>query len=154
MYARALLVSIPPVEKLLTKFYAERIVAFSSTIWSYENLESSKIEREFFERFKSLELTSHVVLHTIIPQRASILREGVVSTKRVEDCGDSLLASFRAKDRAAVGLAATPCYTPPMLALKSFQVMAKPPPEVRAQIAALSRNDPSRGGHLLHDTLI
>ncbi|MGH6696068.1 2'-5' RNA ligase family protein [Sphingopyxis sp.] len=32
--------------------------------------------------------------------------------------------------------------------------MAKPPPEVQAQIAALPRNDPSRGVDLLHVTLI
>ena len=32
--------------------------------------------------------------------------------------------------------------------------MAKPPPEVQAQIAALPRNDPSRGPNLLHVTLI
>ncbi len=33
-------------------------------------------------------------------------------------------------------------------------VMAKPPPEVQAAVAALPRNDPSRGPHLLHVTLI
>ena len=33
-------------------------------------------------------------------------------------------------------------------------VMAKPPPEVQAVIAALPRNDPGRGPDLLHVTLI
>jgi 2'-5' RNA ligase len=33
-------------------------------------------------------------------------------------------------------------------------VMAKPPPDVQAQIVALPRNDPSRGPHLLHVTLL
>lgn len=33
-------------------------------------------------------------------------------------------------------------------------VMAKPPPEARAQITALPRNDPSRGPELLHVTLL
>jgi 2'-5' RNA ligase len=33
-------------------------------------------------------------------------------------------------------------------------VMAKPPPEAQAQIAALPRNDPSRGPDLLHVTLL
>jgi len=33
-------------------------------------------------------------------------------------------------------------------------VMAKPPPEVQARIVALPRNDPARGPHLLHVTLI
>jgi hypothetical protein len=32
--------------------------------------------------------------------------------------------------------------------------MAKPPPEVQAQIVALPRNDPGRGPDLLHVTLI
>lgn len=32
--------------------------------------------------------------------------------------------------------------------------MAKPPPEVRAQIVALPRNDPGRGPELLHVTLM
>lgn len=41
-----------------------------------------------------------------------------------------------------------------MRARNSFYVMAKPPPEVQAQIAALPRNDPSRGVHLLHVALI
>ena len=33
-------------------------------------------------------------------------------------------------------------------------VMAKPPPDVRARIAALPRNDPARGAELLHVTLM
>ena len=33
-------------------------------------------------------------------------------------------------------------------------IMAKPPPDVQAQIVALPRNDPGRGPHLLHVTLI
>lgn len=33
-------------------------------------------------------------------------------------------------------------------------IMAKPPPAQQAQITALSRNDPSRGPHLLHVTLV
>jgi len=33
-------------------------------------------------------------------------------------------------------------------------IMAKPPPEVQAQIAALPRNDRGRGPHLLHVTLL
>lgn len=33
-------------------------------------------------------------------------------------------------------------------------IMAKPPPDIQAQITALPRNDPSRGPHLLHVTLI
>lgn len=33
-------------------------------------------------------------------------------------------------------------------------IMAKPPPEVQAQIVALPRNDPGRGPELLHATLI
>ena len=33
-------------------------------------------------------------------------------------------------------------------------VMAKPPPEAQAAIAALPRNDPGRGAHLLHVTLL
>lgn len=41
-----------------------------------------------------------------------------------------------------------------MRARNPLYVMAKPPPEVQAQIAALPRNDPSRGPHLLHVTLI
>lgn len=41
-----------------------------------------------------------------------------------------------------------------MRARNPLYVMAKPPPEVQAQIAALPRNDPSRGVHLLHVTLI
>lgn len=41
-----------------------------------------------------------------------------------------------------------------MRARNPLYVMAKPPPDVQAQIAALPRNDPSRGNHLLHVTLI
>ena len=41
-----------------------------------------------------------------------------------------------------------------MRARNPLYVMAKPPPEVQAAIAALPRNDPSRGPHLLHVTLI
>ncbi|WP_422059127.1 2'-5' RNA ligase family protein [Sphingopyxis sp.] len=41
-----------------------------------------------------------------------------------------------------------------MRARNPLYVMVKPPPEVQAQIAALPRNDPSRGPHLLHVTLI
>lgn len=41
-----------------------------------------------------------------------------------------------------------------MRARNPLYVMAKPPPEVQAQIAALPRNDPSRGADLLHVTLI
>jgi len=41
-----------------------------------------------------------------------------------------------------------------MRARNPLYIMAKPPPEVQAQIAALPRNDPSRGTHLLHVTLI
>ncbi|AJA10692.1 hypothetical protein SKP52_19115 [Sphingopyxis fribergensis] len=41
-----------------------------------------------------------------------------------------------------------------MRARNPLYVMAKPPPEVQAQIAALPRNDPSRGPDLLHVTLI
>ncbi len=41
-----------------------------------------------------------------------------------------------------------------MLHPNPLYVMAKPPPEVPAQIAALPRNEPSRGNHLLHVTLI
>jgi 2'-5' RNA ligase len=41
-----------------------------------------------------------------------------------------------------------------MRARNPLYVMAKPPPEVRAAIAALPRNDPGRGPHLLHVTLI
>ena len=41
-----------------------------------------------------------------------------------------------------------------MRARNPLYVMAKPPPEVQAQIAALPRNEPSRGPHLLHLTLI
>ncbi|SEH16736.1 2'-5' RNA ligase [Sphingopyxis sp. YR583] len=43
---------------------------------------------------------------------------------------------------------------PPMRARNPLYIMAKPPPEVQAQIAALPRNDPGRGPDLLHVTLI
>ena len=41
-----------------------------------------------------------------------------------------------------------------MRARHPLYVMAKPPPEVQAVIAALPRNDPGRGPDLLHVTLI
>ena len=41
-----------------------------------------------------------------------------------------------------------------MRARNPLYVMAKPPPEVQAQIVALPRNDPGRGPDLLHVTLI
>lgn len=41
-----------------------------------------------------------------------------------------------------------------MCARNPLYIMAKPPPEVQARIVALPRNDPSRGGDLLHVTLI
>ena len=41
-----------------------------------------------------------------------------------------------------------------MRARNPLYVMAKPPPEVQAQIAALARNDPARGVDLLHVTLL
>ncbi|MES2443603.1 MAG: 2'-5' RNA ligase family protein [Pseudomonadota bacterium] len=41
-----------------------------------------------------------------------------------------------------------------MRARNPLYVMAKPPPEAQAQIAALARNDPGRGPHLLHVTLV
>ncbi|GAA0866715.1 hypothetical protein GCM10009115_30970 [Sphingopyxis soli] len=41
-----------------------------------------------------------------------------------------------------------------MRARNPLYIMAKPPPEVQARIAALPRNDPSRGTDLLHVTLI
>ena len=41
-----------------------------------------------------------------------------------------------------------------MRARNPLYVMAKPPPEVQAQIAALPRNDPGRGSDLPHVTLI
>ena len=41
-----------------------------------------------------------------------------------------------------------------MRARNPLYIMAKPPPEVQAQIAALPRNDSSRGPHLLHVKLI
>jgi 2'-5' RNA ligase len=40
-----------------------------------------------------------------------------------------------------------------MRARNPLYVQAKPPPEVRAEIAALPRNDPGRGPELLHVTL-
>ena len=43
---------------------------------------------------------------------------------------------------------------PPMRARNPLYVMAKPPPAVQEQIAALPRNDPGRGPDLLHVTLI
>lgn len=41
-----------------------------------------------------------------------------------------------------------------MRALNPLYIMAKPPPEVQAQIIALQRNDPGRGADLLHATLM
>nr|WP_294813444.1 2'-5' RNA ligase family protein [uncultured Sphingomonas sp.] len=41
-----------------------------------------------------------------------------------------------------------------MRARNPLYVMAKPPPEVQAQIIALQRNDPGRGADLLHATLM
>jgi 2'-5' RNA ligase len=41
-----------------------------------------------------------------------------------------------------------------MRARNPLYVMAKPPPEVQAQITALPRNDPGRGADLLHATLM
>jgi 2'-5' RNA ligase len=41
-----------------------------------------------------------------------------------------------------------------MRARKPLYLMAKPPPEAQAQITALPRNDPGRGPHLLHVTLL
>jgi 2'-5' RNA ligase len=41
-----------------------------------------------------------------------------------------------------------------MRARNPLYLMAKPPPEAQAQIAALPRNDPGRGPHLLHVTLL
>lgn len=41
-----------------------------------------------------------------------------------------------------------------MRARRPLYVMAKPPPEVAARIAALPRNDPKRGPDLLHVTLM
>lgn len=40
-----------------------------------------------------------------------------------------------------------------MRARNPLYIMAKPPPEVQAQIVALPRNDPGRGSELLHVTL-
>lgn len=63
--------------------------------------------------------------------------------------------SFRSAPRQqAVGLSPASCYIPLMRARNPLYIMAKPPPEVQAQIAALPRNDPGRGSHLLHVTLI
>lgn len=41
-----------------------------------------------------------------------------------------------------------------MRARNPLYIMAKPPPEVQAAIAALPRNDPGRGPELLHVTLV
>lgn len=41
-----------------------------------------------------------------------------------------------------------------MRARNPLDLMAKPPPEVQAQIVALPRNDAGRGPHLLHVTLL
>jgi 2'-5' RNA ligase len=41
-----------------------------------------------------------------------------------------------------------------MRARNPLYVMAKPPPDVQAQIAALPRNDPGRGPELFHVTLL
>lgn len=41
-----------------------------------------------------------------------------------------------------------------MRARNPLYIMAKPPPEQQAQITALPRNDPLRGPHLLHVTLV
>lgn len=41
-----------------------------------------------------------------------------------------------------------------MRARNPLYIMAKTPPEVQAAITALPRNDPSRGPHLLHVTLV
>ena len=41
-----------------------------------------------------------------------------------------------------------------MRARNPLYVMAKPPPDVQARITALPRNDPGRGAHLLHVTLL
>ena len=41
-----------------------------------------------------------------------------------------------------------------MRARNPLYVMAKPPPEAQAQIAALARKDPGRGPELLHVTLV
>jgi 2'-5' RNA ligase len=41
-----------------------------------------------------------------------------------------------------------------MRARNPLYIMAKPPPEAQAQIAALPRNDPGRGPELLHVTLV
>ena len=41
-----------------------------------------------------------------------------------------------------------------MRARNPLYIMAKPPPEARARIGALPRNDAGRGSHLLHVTLL
>jgi 2'-5' RNA ligase len=41
-----------------------------------------------------------------------------------------------------------------MRARNPLYIMARPPPEVQAMIAALPRNDPGRGAELLHVTLV
>jgi 2'-5' RNA ligase len=41
-----------------------------------------------------------------------------------------------------------------MRARNPLYIMAKPPSEAQARITALPRNDPSRGSHLLHVTLV
>lgn len=41
-----------------------------------------------------------------------------------------------------------------MRARNPLYIMAKPPPEAQARITALPRNDPARGPHLLHVTLV
>jgi 2'-5' RNA ligase len=41
-----------------------------------------------------------------------------------------------------------------MRARNPLYIMAKPPPAIRRQITALPRNDPQRGPHLLHVTLV
>lgn len=41
-----------------------------------------------------------------------------------------------------------------MRARNPLYIMAKPSPEVQARITALPRNDPARGPHLLHVTLV
>ena len=41
-----------------------------------------------------------------------------------------------------------------MRARNPLYIMAKPPPDIAEQIAALPRNDPGRGPHLLHATLV
>lgn len=41
-----------------------------------------------------------------------------------------------------------------MRARNPLYIMAKPPPEAQARITAFPRNDPARGPHLLHVTLV